>query len=176
MVRRILSLILLAWIFGFVWFAVFLPQPLGPAKTDVVVVLTGGEGRIDRSLEVLRKGWAPRLLVSGVDREVRPSEYAVQYKVSRALMECCITLGFASVDTRSNAQEAADWVEKRKARSVRLITTDWHVRRAAMEFSHRLPPDVRLVRDAVPSHPTFRNLFLEYNKLLARWFLGIVGL
>jgi len=170
MIRRAVSFVLLLWLLGFVWFAVTLPQPRTGGRTDAVVVLTGGEGRIPRGLEALRKGWSGRLLVSGVDREVRPREFEAEYRIPPALMECCITLGFESVDTRSNASEVAAWVVRHKFRSLRLVTTDWHMARAMMEISSQLPANVTLVRDAVPSRPTLNILFLEYHKLLARWF------
>lgn len=168
MFRRILSLLLLVWLIGFIWFAIALPQPLEGGKSDGIVVLTGGGGRIPRGLAALEKGWARQLFVSGVDREVRPGEFAAEYKVPAALMACCVTLGFQSVDTRSNASETARWVAARKFSSIRLVTTDWHMRRAAMDLAASLPDDVKLIRDAVPSQPSFRTLFLEYNKLVAR--------
>ena len=175
MIRRVLSLLLLVWLIGFVWFAVALPQPHEGGRSDAVVVLTGGGGRIGRGLEALEKGRARRLLVSGVDREVRPGEFQAEYEVPPALMACCVTLGFESVDTRSNAQEAAGWIADNKFRSVRLVTTDWHMRRAAMELTAKVPGDVELIRDAVPSQPSFRTLFLEYNKLLARTGQRLAG-
>ena len=70
MLRRIITLLLLIWVLGFIAFALLLARPAGDIKTDAVVVLTGGAGRVDRGLEALRRGWAPQLLVSGVDREV----------------------------------------------------------------------------------------------------------
>lgn len=168
MFRRILSSILLVWLIGFLWFAITLPQPLEGGRTDAVVVLTGGSGRIDRGLEALRKGWSRRMFVSGVDREVRPNEFEAEYDVSPRLMKCCVTLGFESVDTRSNAQEVARWMESNRLRSIRLVTTDWHMRRATMELEQQLPGNVTIFRDAVRSRPTLRILFLEYHKLLAR--------
>ena len=168
MIRRLISLILLAWLGGFVWFAIALPRPVEGGRSDAVVVLTGGIGRINRGLEALDKGWARRMLVSGVYREVKPGEFQAEYDVSRRTMACCITLGFQSVDTRSNARETADWIAANRFRSVRLVTTDWHMRRAVMELSAQVPGDVTLIRDAVPSQPSLRILFLEYNKLLAR--------
>lgn len=172
MLRRLSSLALIVWALGFVWFAIALPRPAGAEKTDVVVVPTGGEGRISRGLETLHRGWAKQMLVSGVDREVKPREFAAHYRVEPHLMKCCVTLGFESVDTRSNAQEIAAWLEAKRARSVRLVTTDWHVRRSAYELAKALPSGVAVVKDAVPSHPSFWILFLEYHKLLAariRW-------
>lgn len=174
-IRRILSLLLLAWAFGFLWFALFLPQAAVGVRTDGVVVLTGGEGRIPRALDVLRRREARAMLVAGVDREVKPGEFAASYKVEAELMQCCITLGFQSVDTRSNALEAARWIADRKVKSVRLVTTDWHMRRAVFDLAQTAPPGTVIVEDAVASKPRFRTLFLEYHKLLARWLARLIG-
>lgn len=175
MIRRLVSLIVLVWLMGFVWFAVALPRPHDGGKSDAVVVLTGGGGRIGRGLEALQKGWARQMLVSGVDREVRPGEFAAEYRVPPGLMACCVTLGFQSVDTRSNASETARWIAQNRIRSVRLVTTDWHMRRAVLELGAQLPGHVEVIRDAVPSQPSLRSLFLEYNKLLARALTRLVG-
>ena len=176
MSRRLFLLIVLLWALGFAWFTMTLPQPANAAKSEGAIVLTGGGGRIDRGLEALRKGWTQNLLVSGVDREVKPREFAVEYHVAQTMMTCCITLGFDSVDTRSNAREAARWIAKNDLSSVRLITTDWHMRRAAFELGHAVPSGVEVIRDAVPSHPSLRALFYEYNKLLARRLASAMGL
>ena len=173
MLRRLAAFLLLAWVMGFLWFALALPQPRGRARTDAVVVLTGGAGRIERGLEALRQGWAARMLVSGVDREVRPHEFALEYEVPERTMQCCVTLGFQSYDTRSNAVETAAWVSQGKVRSLRLVTSDWHMRRAAWELAHRLPANMVLVEDAVPTRPSLRILVLEYHKYMARLALGL---
>ena len=167
MITRAFSLVALAYLLGFMWFAAALPQPLDGGRSDAVVVPTGGPGRIDRGLELLAKGAAREMLVTGVDREVKPREFAAEYRVSDRTMRCCVTLGFAAVDTRSNAAETADWARQRGYKSLRLVTTDWHMRRAARELERALPDGVTVVRDAVPSRPRLGILFLEYNKLLA---------
>lgn len=172
MVRRLVSILLLAWFFGFVLFAVAMPKPAENRGTDGVVVLTGGKGRIDRGLDVLRRGWAKRLLVSGVGAEVKPREFAAEYKVVPALMACCITLDYRAVDTHSNALETANWVTKGRIRTLRLVTSDWHMRRAAMELRRAVPQNVTIIEDAVTTQPNLTVLFLEYHKLLARFFAG----
>ncbi len=175
MLKRLFLLALLVWALGFAWFALALPQPRAGGKTDGVIVLTGGEGRVARGLEALRKGWAGHLLVSGVDREVKPREFVAIYKIAPGQMECCVTLGFESVDTRSNAREAARWIAANKFRSVRLVTTDWHMRRAAYELDLMKPQGVTVLRDAVASQPSLETLFTEYHKLLARMFSQTLG-
>lgn len=176
MFRRTAAFILLAWIFGFFWFAMWLPGPYGgDAKADAIIALTGSQGRIEHALAVLEAGTAPRLLVSGVDPEVKPGEFAAEFAVPPGLMKCCVELGYQAFDTRSNALEAAQWVARHKARTIRLVTADWHMRRAALELERELPADVTIERDAVPSQPSFGALFLEYHKLLLRLAMDLKG-
>jgi uncharacterized SAM-binding protein YcdF (DUF218 family) len=161
-------LIAVVWLLGLAWFAIFLPGPSNVARTDAIVVLTGGPGRFKRGLAVLAAGRAQRLLVSGVDRSVKRVEFDVAQRVPPQLSACCIDLGKDAVDTVSNAQEAAGWMHRHKFRSVRLITTDWHMRRARFELGRAMGNDAVIVSDAVPSQPDLLTLFVEYNKLLAR--------
>ncbi|MEE4289643.1 MAG: YdcF family protein [Erythrobacter sp.] len=176
MVRTLVSALFLVWSFGFMWFAVDLPQPAQATKTDAVIVPTGGAGRIARGLDVLDAGLARRLLVTGVDPEVTQGEFAAEFQVSQGLMDCCVSLGFMAVDTRSNASETAEWVERNSVRSLRLVTTDWHMRRAAGELDRQLPDGIVVVRDAVPSQPSLPVLFLEYHKLIASRVAGWLNL
>ena len=171
MIRRVVSLLVVLWVFGFLWFAIALPQPAGAEKTDAIVVPTGSGGRIPRGLEMLREGAARRMLVTGVDANVRPQEFAAEYDAAPQLMDCCVTLGFSALDTRGNARETAEWVREHKVRSIRIVTADWHMRRAALELSAALPGNERVVRDAVQTEPSLWILFLEYHKLLATWFV-----
>lgn len=174
-IRYFLAGTVLVWALGFLWFTVALPQPADQVTTDAVIVPTGGAGRIAQGLTVLDDGLAHKLLVTGVDPEVTPEEFADQFEVEQAQMDCCVTLGFAAVDTRSNATETAQWVEANAITSLRLVTTDWHMRRAANELSRKIPSDVKVVRDAVPSQPSLASLFLEYHKLIASLVAGLLG-
>lgn len=174
MISRALAALLLAYALGYALFVVLLPGPANDQKTDAIVVLTGGAGRIERGLDLLQRGRANRMLVSGVDRAVRPVELADRYGRTR-LFACCIDLGRESVDTRSNAEETARWAARRKIKSVRLVTTDWHMPRARFELARRME-GIALVGDAVRSKASFRTLFTEYNKYLLRHAAVVVGI
>jgi uncharacterized SAM-binding protein YcdF (DUF218 family) len=173
---RLLAVSMLGWMLGFIWFAVLLPQPLDSRPTDAIVVLTGGAGRIDRGIALLQADTAKRMLISGVDRSVRPGELAAEYDTPEALFACCITLGREAIDTRSNAIETARWLERRDYKTVRLITTDWHMRRAALELRQASPERVAIVYDAVPSRPSLTILVREYNKYLLRRGAALLGI
>jgi uncharacterized SAM-binding protein YcdF (DUF218 family) len=174
--RRIIAFVLLAWILGFVWFALFLPQPAPKDKSDVVVVLTGGANRIDRGLAILESGLAKRMLISGVDLDVKSQELAAEYDRPQKLFDCCIDLGFRAVDTRSNALETARWAAKHKVKTMRLVTHDWHMRRARLELDQVLPDTVSVTNDAVSTQPSFAVLFKEYNKYWLRALAAFVGI
>jgi uncharacterized SAM-binding protein YcdF (DUF218 family) len=175
MIRRIASLIVLAWALGFGLFAVSLPGPAGGELTDAVVVLTCGKGRIERGLEVLGQHEAQRMLVSGVDPSVREGELAKLQGAPLALFKCCVDLGKEAVDTRTNADEAARWLGKQGYKSVRLVTTDWHMPRARLELRRAVGKDVKVIGDSVESAPGLLVLMREYNKFWIRWFAVQVG-
>jgi uncharacterized SAM-binding protein YcdF (DUF218 family) len=172
---RILAFLALLYLLGYAVFAVALPRPADDRVTDAVVVLTGAPGRIERGLDLLAAGKAQRLLVSGVARTVRPVDLALEYPGRDPLFRCCVDLGRESVDTRSNADEVARWVKRRRFRTVRLVTTDWHMPRARFEIARQIGPGVDLVGDAVASNPSLRQLFLEYNKYLLRRGAVFIG-
>jgi uncharacterized SAM-binding protein YcdF (DUF218 family) len=176
MITRALSFLLLLYILGYAAFAVLLPKAGDERLTDGIVVLTGGAKRLERGLDLMQREKAKRMLVSGVERTVRPVELANRYGAKPALFECCIDLGREAVDTRSNAEETARWVERHKLKSVRLVTTDWHMPRADFELSRQLGGEVDVYSDAVQSNPRFAQLFTEYNKYLLRRAAVIVGI
>jgi uncharacterized SAM-binding protein YcdF (DUF218 family) len=171
MIARAASLIALVYALGFIAFALTLGKPAQATAqpTDAAVVLTGGPGRIEHAVEPLKAGKAGRLLVAGADPSVTKADLARRIGGgSQRLIRCCVDLGSESVDTRSNAEEAGRWLASHHYRSVRLITSDWHMRRARYEFHKVLGNRYRLVTDAVRSEPGFLTLFGEYNKYLLR--------
>ena len=168
-VRRVIGFAVLAYLLGFVAFMLMLPHPLEGKTTDAIVVPTGAVGRIDRGLDLLQHHQAKRLLITGTAPGVRPIDLALQYRVPVALFACCVDLGHEAVDTRSNAKETAQWVKTHGYKSVRLVTSDWHMARARMELAAALDDDVSIVNDGVRSEAALGLLVVEYNKLLLRW-------
>jgi uncharacterized SAM-binding protein YcdF (DUF218 family) len=170
MILRFGSLLLVLYGLGFALFGVTLghPAPASAGRTDGIVVITGGSGRIEHGVEALAEGKGTRLLVAGADPAVTKADLVRRLGGRRKLLQCCVDLGSESVDTRSNAEETRRWLERRRFRSLRLITSDWHMRRARYEFSRELGDDYRVVADAVRSEPGFMTLFGEYNKYLLR--------
>lgn len=169
---RLLALLGLLWTAGFLLFLLNMP---GAAKdgtvTEAVVVLTGGPGRLARGVDVLSAGLAQRLLISGVDPQVRPAELQQVANIPDELFACCVDLGFDADSTKANAHEVADWVERHGFLSVRLVTASYHVPRARAELEARLPKDVQVIADGVDAGLPLVAMLLEYAKFQASWLM-----
>ena len=178
MILRAGSLVVLLYLLGFILFTVTLGKPAAQdaAPTDAIVVLTGGPGRLERGVAALKAGAAKRLLVSGTDPAVAKRDLVRRLGGEGALIHCCVDLGSESFDTRSNAEEAARWLAKHRYRSFRLVTSDWHMRRARYDFRGVLGDAYAVVPDAVRSEPQFTTLFGEYNKYVLRRFAVLLDI
>ena len=172
---RFIGLMALGWLGGFLWFSLTLPgpAPLGTG-TDAVVVLTGGQGRLKRGLEVLEARSARRMLVSGVSRDVTRKQLAAAADVRVERLDTT-DLGYEAVDTRSNAEETMRWVKDHGFRSIRLVTSAGHMRRARLELARVLPPSIAVLPDAVPVEPQAFTIAAEYSKYLLRRAAIVTG-
>ncbi|NUT01449.1 MAG: YdcF family protein [Sphingomonas sp.] len=169
MIARFFSFLVLLYALGFILFGVTLGRPAkADVRTDAAVVITGGTGRIEHAMRVLEHGKAKRVLIAGADPLVTKKDLVDRFNAKSKLVRCCVDLGSESVDTRSNAEEAQRWLARHQYKSVRLITNDWHMRRAAYEFRRSLGDQYEVVHDAVRTEPGFATLFSEYNKYLLR--------
>lgn len=166
----------LGWAAGLVWFSLSMPAPAPlDIRTDAVVVLTGGQGRLARGLEVLDADAAPRMLISGVAPATSAAMIAEAAGIPLSRLSTT-DLGYGAIDTRSNAQETASWLRRRNATSVRVVTSSDHMRRALLELSRVLPQGVRVVPDAVPYQVGAAGVPYEYTKFLARRLALTLGL
>ncbi len=172
---RILAVLVLGWCGGFLWFSLTLPDPAPlAARTDAVVVLTGGKGRLKRGLAVIEAGSARRMLVSGLGRTTTRKQFAAAAGVKKSRLGTA-DLGYEAVDTRSNALETARWVKRHGFTSIRLVTSAGHMRRARLELARVLPASVTVIPDAVAVNPQPIGIATEYSKYLLRRAALVLG-
>ncbi|MBM3597549.1 MAG: YdcF family protein [Alphaproteobacteria bacterium] len=144
-----------AWLSGFFWYAATIPtrvdEPL--QTTDAIIVLTGGSRRVETGLLLLVERLAPRLFVSGVNRDVERADILRVVPGLPADLVEAIALGYGATDTIGNSVESAHWMRQQGLRSLRLVTANFHMRRSLLEFRHALPE-----AELVP-HPVFPENF-----------------
>lgn len=155
-----LSIVFMVWAAGLYIFASMIPESeaVSKEKTDAVVVLTGGAGRVNEGLSLLENGMAKKLFISGVYRGVDVQALLKLAKVAPGNLECCIALGYAADSTRGNASETMEWLAQEGFRSIRLVTASYHMPRSLLEFRQELPRDVKIV-----AHPVFPAGFYSGN-------------
>ena len=104
-----------------------------------LVVLTGGTNRIKQTLDVffIKFSRKHRLLISGAGKGFNKSivsKLLSKHKEPDQIINCCINIENTSVDTRTNALETRKWINKHKIKSFALITSNYHMPRALVEF------------------------------------------
>lgn len=149
-----------------------------PARADAIVALTGPSAeRVNAAIRLLENDKGDRVLISGVNREVRRQELRALTPGSNRLFNCCVDLGFEAMDTVGNAQEIAAWARDKGYTHLIVVTSDYHMPRSMLEIRSAYP-GVELTPYAVETPSlddsgwwkaavTARRMTLEYMKYLA---------
>lgn len=139
----IFLLILLLWCVGLAAFGERVgnstPAP-EPPQADGIVALTGASTmRIEAATRLLELGRGQRLLISGVNEEVRPQELRDVTKGAGRAFDCCVDMGFDAKDTQGNARETASWARHHGFESLIVVTADYHIPRSLLELQAVMP-------------------------------------
>lgn len=177
----------LAFMGGFAAFATHvsrLAAPADPDRADAIIVLTGGQARIDTAVDLLKSGRGQRLLISGVHPAARLVDLQRATGGDAGLFSCCIDIDRAALDTIGNAAESAKWVNSHAYARVIVVTNNYHMPRSLLELK-RMIGDADLVPYPVVNTKldggewltdgdALRVLFTEYAKYLAAMARGMV--
>ena len=105
--------------------------------------------RLETGLELLEAGKAGKLFVSGVNPAVDRDTLLRALGPAATREACCIVLGHTADNTVGNALETAVWMQQEGYRSLRLVTSWYHMHRSLLEFGRAMP------RVRVVAHPVF---------------------
>lgn len=119
------------------------------ADTDAIVVPTGGRQRLETGVQLLAAGKAKKLFISGVNQRVDRNELLRALGPAAEQEACCIELGHEADNTFGNARETAEWMHREGYRSLRLVTSWYHIERGLLEFRRAMPGIV------IMPHPVF---------------------
>jgi len=166
--------------FGFVAFVASLErfEQVPRGRTDGIVALTGGSQRIGDAIDLLARGYAGRLLITGVNEHTSKGEIARLNPGQRRLFDCCVDLDYRARNTIGNAIETQRWAEANRFRSLIVVTSNYHMPRTLIELDQALPGVSKVpysvvttaTADAWWRNPSAARLLLsEYAKLVAAW-------
>lgn len=179
----VLALCLSAWLAGCVFFTVkvtTMPQHDPQQMAGAIVVLTGGDGRIDAGLDLFAARRGLYLFITSVHPHITEDSIRGKWGGQSPLPVCCIALDYDAKSTVGNALATKGWIEDvyetsgQRIESVRLVTSNYHMPRALLDFG-RIMPDLTLYPHpiaspgyAIDDEAFWSILMTEYHKSILR--------
>lgn len=162
----LIAVVVTSWVAGGLYYIYYTESytVFDRSPTDAIVVYTGGSQRINTGISLLKAGYAPLMFISGVSSPTQLSNFLKENGINQDQ----VIYGLNANSTLGNAAEIAEFISAHGLRSIRLVTSSYHMPRALDETKRFVPP-----RTTIIPHPVFsdrRNykiLFKEYNKYLA---------
>lgn len=150
------------------------PPDLSPAQA--IVVLTGGQNRLESAFALLSARKAEKLLISGVNPNASEDSLSRATGFDKNLFECCVDIGYEAKDTVGNAMETVLWLRRNGYKSLILVTNNYHMPRSVLEL-RRIDPTLDIHPYPVVNNDlsngkwmnkadTVRVLLAEYIKYL----------
>lgn len=185
----VLVLLFIIWGSGFLAFSFYatsmkpfdLKQP-----SSAIVVLTGGEGRIDEGLNLFAARRGLYLFITSVHPDITKDNIRERWTGTTPLPVCCIAIDYEADTTAQNVEMTAKWAQSVKAsagqdlESIRLVTSNYHMPRALTDFKRMLPELTIYPHPVVPSSALtydrdhLRLLMSEYHKYMFRVVQGLL--
>lgn len=132
-------------------------DPLQPAEIVVVLAGDGFGRRIMKAVELVRQGYAPRILVDGptMNYGVAESDLAIDFAVRQgAARELFDSFPMKARSTMAEAQIVDEELRRRGIRKALVVTSNFHTRRARSIFRKHGSGEVEYVFVKAP-HPDF---------------------
>lgn len=159
-------------------------DPAGFPPADGIVVVTGGQERIERSFELLLHDAGERLLISGVGLCI--TKEGVRYYLGNddsdkaiARFDCCVDLDRKAADTFGNARATKDWAATHGYDRVIIVTSAFHMARTSLIFKSAMPDIDFIPYPVVPKayhgvewwqdRGIINVMIREYGKFLLTW-------
>ena len=129
-----------------------------PTKTskcksvDAIIAISGGDtnARVREAVKLYENGWSDKIIFSGAAKDkTGPSNASAMQSIAikAGVPESSIYIDEYAETTKQNAQNTQDIFSEMNIKSVILVTSGYHQRRAALEFNKHL------VSIKVISHP-----------------------
>jgi uncharacterized SAM-binding protein YcdF (DUF218 family)/glycosyltransferase involved in cell wall biosynthesis len=179
----------------FIW---WLAEPLrmssSPEPSNAIVVFAGGVGesgkagggyqeRVKQAVDLYRAGMAPRMIFSsGYAFVFREAEVMRDLAVNQGVPPSVILLETKAANTFENVAFVNEVLERQGWRSILLVSSPYHMRRAVWTFRKRAP-GLRLIPAPVPysqfyahgngaSLEQIRGILQEYAAIVTYWWNG----
>jgi len=162
--------------------------PQSPEKADLIVALGGdGGSRVHRAAELYRQGYAPRILLTGIEgghaaNRLHYLNWRAQYLVDRKVPRSALLFDEQSSNTWEEVNQLLRLMQAQKMHRVLVISDAPHLRRLEWVFDRVFAGsgmEYRLIASPLQRWDAARwwrdelgvqYVMMEYTKLVYYWF------
>jgi uncharacterized SAM-binding protein YcdF (DUF218 family) len=170
--RRILlafSILVAAWLVACLVLFVWPPaESSAPAHADAVVVLSGSKRRLPPALALIRRGVAPILALSSVQKTKHWPQARALCKAHRYAGARVVCFTAVPYSTRGEARTVARLARERGWRSVVVVSSTFHLTRARILFRRCYSGHLTMVGSPSPWWRLPADWVSETGKLLVQ--------
>ncbi|MEK5181496.1 YdcF family protein [Paenibacillus sp. FSL P4-0288] len=112
----------------------FLALTESPKQSDVIIVLSGGQGRVEKAAELYKAGYAPYIILSNAKESTSKSGDMVQNALALGIPQNVIYTENAAKSTHQNAEHTLPIMKEYGFKSAIVISSDFHMRRVKFLF------------------------------------------
>ncbi|MEK4514283.1 YdcF family protein [Paenibacillus sp. FSL H8-0122] len=135
--RKIILFLCLTFIFTISFFVGrFLPLSQTPKQSDIIIILSGGGGRVEQGVKLYKEGYAPQLLLSNAKEITGPAGDMRETALSLGIPESAILTEDAAESTYQNALFTLPIMKQHGFKSAIVVSSDFHMRRVKFIFDH----------------------------------------
>ena len=155
-------------------------------KADAIVAISGGDttARTEEAVNLYKDKWSDKLILSGAALDPTSKSNAKAMKeiaVSMGVKPQDVYLDEFSRNTRDNAKNVGGIIAEKGIKTIILVTSPYHQRRAYLEFNRVLPDDVKIINHSAPDESwnrrdwwkTPKNFFLTLSESVKTLYIEI---
>jgi uncharacterized SAM-binding protein YcdF (DUF218 family) len=112
----------------------FLVVNEAPKKTDVIILLSGDVGRMEKAIELMNEGYADRIIVTRTDGHGY-GEIRLSSLIRSGVSESAIIPEYQATSTYTNAVYSKSLMEQYGFKSALVVSSNYHMRRVSYTFN-----------------------------------------
>ncbi|WP_166626733.1 YdcF family protein [Jeotgalicoccus sp. S0W5] len=103
-----------------------------PKQADVIIMLGGGDGRLEKSAELYHKGYADYVMMSPEIESIRSQ--STEYAIELGIPQSAIIEEKNARSTYTNATETLKLMEEYEFKSALIVSSDYHLKRTKLIY------------------------------------------
>jgi uncharacterized SAM-binding protein YcdF (DUF218 family) len=132
--RFVFFMCIILLVIGFFTAGRFLTLTQPPKQSDAIIVLSGGQGRVEKAVELYKAGYAPYIILSNAKEITSRSGDMIQTALNLGIPQDVIYNEDAAESTYQNAEFTLSIMKEQNFKSAIVVSSDFHMRRVKLLF------------------------------------------